>query len=174
MSYIYPEYTLAENTFNELWAIDDGSWGFYGYGLDCKRHDAFKYKDTTIKNLCYYWTKKSDWFKIVLDDYEGVFSKESNCIYPNSTHSMYGDQKPSDTRFDDILKTLKLELKTDDYIILKWDNKIIFKLHKICPQYIGSICENTKKLNQLIKEDYEEENMSRREILSNRDNDSWW
>ncbi len=160
MSFVYPEYIIAENEFYLLWSIDDNSWGFYGYDANLTKMNA---NNCNIKNMYFYWSYSHDYFKIVIDDYEGVFSKKKNNIYEYSYHSKFNDT--DEYLFEKIFKTVVVKEQNDEQIVLNFEDKIDFKLHKINLKYISNVCENTKKLNDLIKKNYEEGVVSRREIL---------
>ena len=188
MSFIYPNYICVEQKFNILWSINDGSWGFYG--LD----PAYVKSYMTTKNnfnIFYYWNNENDLFKIVYDNYEGVFDKKNFINLSKYQYRSSNDNK----MFSHVLSNLKLKEQTNKYIIFQYsnipnndmpnndmlnndmpdntalDNSITmeFKLNFVDFDYIKSIDENTIKLNNIIKERYELGIKSREQVL--REND---
>ena len=161
MSVVYPEYIIVENEFFRLWSIDDGSWGFNGYS--CELTKMYFHKNSNIKNIFYYWSHNHEYFKLIIDNYEGVFSKKDHINNPHSPHTHYNDIKEV---FELILKDLTVKEKNDENIILTYNDKINFILYKVNMNYITKISENTKNMNELIKKNYEEGIESRLEILN--------
>ncbi len=162
MSLTYPKYLISEVEFYVLWSINDNSWGFYGYGADLTKINI---TTKNISNINYYWSDKHDYFKIVIEDYEGVFNKNNFQIYPHSTHTM----KPFDNTkelFNNIIHGVKITCQTDKYIIITYNNSIQFKLNKVDFDYVSNVDFNTKELNKLINENYIQGIKSRRAILA--------
>jgi hypothetical protein len=71
MSFAYPIYKSNECLFFELWQIDDGSWGFYGYSPELIKMSS---ESTKYSNLSIYQSSSSKLFKITYNDYEGVYN----------------------------------------------------------------------------------------------------
>ena len=183
MNFIYPNYICAEQKFNILWSINDNSWGFYG------RDPTYTKQSFTTKNnfnVFYYWNDDNDLFKIVCDNYEGVFDKKK---FRNLSKYEYRSSN-GEKMFSHVIANIQLKEQTDKYIVFQYsdmpnnympnndmsdnttlDNSITmeFKLNFVDFDYIKSIDENTIKLNDIIKERYELGIKSREQVL--REND---
>ena len=163
MVIVYPNYIIDQKVYNELWSIDDGTGGFYGDDVDLKkRTDSI---NKAINNMSYYWSEDVDYFKLVIDEYtgnsyEGVFNKND--------YNIRGYQSGNNIScIYQVLQNLTIQEKTEEHIILNYENKL-FTLSKINFDYITKLSENTKKLNDLIKEKYETSIYHRKKNLEKR------
>ena len=193
MCEIYPEYLPNEEKFDELWSIDDESWGFYHYSTELKKTPIYGNNDfyyyqyydvNTVSNK--YGEKYRDYvfnakFKLVYKNYEGLLSI---------------DDVPLRGHIQNHFVHFKLIENNDQYVIFKYINEskfepaignllnhsdqqyfyernkillsdIVIRLDKINQEYIKTISDEMKEFNNLINNEYIEGIKSRQEILSN-------
>jgi hypothetical protein len=167
MSFIYPEYISSEESFYNLWSIDDGSWGFYGYDAMLTKISAesLKYPELFI----YYddlYTDDSP-FKIVYKNYEGVFCKKD---YPMIDG--YSFSSSNKYMLCEVLKNMELTENDSNerYVVFSYKD-MEFKLNKVDINYIKTIDVNTKIINAKINDNYKQKIKERIAILNS--NSEW-
>ena len=151
MSYTYPHYISSEKKYDDLMR-------YCNWCHSSAYIKNYERNENNI-NIYYYWRNDNDVFKIVYDNYEGIFDK--NNFVNLSKYDTMSNQ--NNIMFCKVIKSIKLKEKNDKYVIFKYDdvlenNSIIdfeFKLNFVDLDYVKNINDETINLNENIKNDYD-------------------
>lgn len=169
MSYTYPCYSCVEKTYEGL-----KRKGLFDYSYI----KTFEHNENKLL-IYYYWSDCGGLFKIVYDNYEGVFNKKDfMCL---STHESAWSENT--ICISNVLKSIKLKEKTDKQVTLKYDGilknndpiNFEFTLNFVDFNYVRNVTKDVIELNEKIKCSYNCAIKSCEEILNESDNDdSGW